>query len=441
MGKVSLGQGTKHIKASGGPETHHLSHYATTYSNVHAIPEFKPRPNTHSGTGYLANFRPAVYYNESIDKMDNPEILSSIRKNYNTSTKDHFKESRGASGTEPLPPSIYMAGSGFNTGTVNTLPLQREITDVHADTRKNFKPQHRSLLFQLQRKDPVEQENSGEGPRYMKPETASKFAGTASVKMDLEGKTVGRKQASGFINAYNIEPITYRPDESFSNPNTQARPIGESIMRGSFTRHPVLTGTEKANSVSSKGQCVSGFVKGTYTRPQFYAKPKEEYYTKIDDVPPVLLNKVTKSDPAEYANLTNPHNKSSITQIHFKPVTKLPPFEVGEGAKLGRSFTGKKEPSGSVENNDLWLPPKADSPDHYTTYYSYKHQDLNPTGAKREGYMRGSVLNTNNGFTKSTALHRYGNDPDPTNMIRSMNSYQAKSLLKRDNLLLPQQTR
>jgi hypothetical protein len=41
------------------------------------------------------------------------------------------------------------------------------------------------------------------------------------VSVDLEGKTVGRKQASGFINAYNIEPITYRPDENFSNPNTK----------------------------------------------------------------------------------------------------------------------------------------------------------------------------------------------------------------------------
>ena len=37
-----------------------------------------------------------------------------------------------------------------------------QVTDVHADTRKNFKPQHRSLLFNLQRKDPVEQENNGE---------------------------------------------------------------------------------------------------------------------------------------------------------------------------------------------------------------------------------------------------------------------------------------
>lgn len=442
MGKVSLGQGTKHIKASRGPETDHLSHYATTYSNVHAIPDFKPRPHTHSGTGYLANFRPAVYYNESIDKMDNPEILSSIRENYHTTTKNHFKESTGAKGNEPLPPSIYMAGSGFNTGTVNTLPLQREVTDVYADTRRSFKPKHRPLLFNLQRKDPIESEQCGEGPQYMKPETASRFKGTHSIKMDLEGKTVGRKEASGFINAYNIEPITYRPDEDFSNPtNARARPTGTSNMNASFPGHPFLTGTEKASSISSKGHCVSGFVKGTFTLPQFYAKPKSEYYTKMEDVPPVLLNKLSKSDPVEYANITNPHNKSSVTQIHFKPVTKLPPFEAGEAGKLGRSFIGKKEPSGSIENNDRWIPPKPDSPAHYVTYYRYKHQDLNPTGARREGYMRGAIRSTNNGFTKSTALHRYGNDPEPANMIGTMDSYQARSLMSRDNLLIPQQTR
>ena len=41
------------------------------------------------------------------------------------------------------------------------------------------------------------------------------------LSVDLEGRTVGRKQASGFINAYNIEPITYRPNENFSTPNTR----------------------------------------------------------------------------------------------------------------------------------------------------------------------------------------------------------------------------
>jgi len=440
MVKVSLGQGTKHIKASRGPDTNHLSHYATSYASHHAIPDFTPRPKTHSGTGYLANFRPVVYYKESLDALDNPEILSSIRSNYLSTTKQHFKESRGAGGSEPLPPSIYKAGSGFITGTVTTLPLQRAVTDVHADTRYSFKPKHRSLLNTLQRKDPIEQESGGEGPQYMKPETASRFKGMPSIKMDLEGKTVGRKEASGFTNALNIEPITYRADEDFSVSRPHVRPIGTSIMKHSFAVHPFLTGTEKLDSVSSKGQCVSGFVKGTYTRPVFYSKPKSEYYTKVEDVPQVILNKLAKSDPAEYTNITNPHNKASVTQIHFKPSTRFPPFGTGEGQKLGRSFIGKKEQSGYCENNDRWIAPKADSPDHYTTYYRYKHHDLNPSGARREGYMRGGTVSTsmNNGFTKSTALHRYGNDAEPNQMIGAMNSYQARSLLRRDNLLLAQ---
>jgi len=190
------------------------------------------------------------------------------------------------------------------------------------------------------------------------------------------------------------------------------------------------------------GQSISGFVKGTYTRPVFYSKPKSEYYTKVEDVPQVIRNKLSKSDPAEYANLTNPHNKSSVTQIHFKPSTRLPPFQSGEGQKLGRAFIGKKEVSGYCENNDRWIPPKADSPEHYTTYYRYKHQDLNPTGLRREGYVRGPTMPQSlNGFTKSTALHRYGNDSEPTKMLSSMNSYQARSLMSRDNLLLAQKTR
>ena len=62
----------------------------------------------------------------------------------------------------------------------------------------------------------------------------------------------------------------------------------------------------------------------------------------------------------------------SVTQIHFKPATRLPPFAAGEGSKLGRAFVGKKEPTGSTENNDRWIPSKPDAPDHYTTYYKYK---------------------------------------------------------------------
>jgi len=439
MGKLPLGQGTKHIKSSNGPDTSHLSHYTTTYAAQHSKEGFTPRPATHAGTGYLANFRPGVYYAESLDHVDNPEILTSIRSNYISTTKDHFKESKGARGTERLPPSIYHQGSGFNTGTVNTLPLHREVTDVHIDTRSTTdrSPNRRPLLFNLQRRDPVEEENSGSGPGYMKPETASRFTGQSSIRMNLEGKTVAKKENSGFTHAINIEPITYRPDEDFHAAHSdlsRSRTTGISNMKASFNSNPFLKGTEKASPLS-KSLNETGFVKGTMARPVFYSKPNSEYYTKDVDVPNLVLKKLIKSDPAELANMTNPHNRSSITQIHFKPAQSRPPFEQGEGQKMGRCFIGKKEPSGYCENNDRWIVPKANSPDHFTSYYKYKHHDMNPTGLKREGYLRGSVMNqVNNGFTKSTAVHAYGKPVNNSALLRSMNTYQAKSLLSRDNL-------
>jgi len=434
---VPLGQGTKHIKSSNGPDTSHLSHYSTTYASHHAVPDFTPRTKLPTGTGYLANFRPVVYYKESLDQIDNPEILSSINQNYNSTTKSHFVERRAKAG--PLPPSIYKAGSGFNTGTVNTLPLHSEVMDVHVNTRFSVKPKQRPLLYRLQRKDPVEMESGGQGPRYMTSETSSKFLGTPSIKMNLDGNTVGKKEYSGFTHSQNIEPITYRPDEDFSAPNTLARPIAQSVMKESFNGHPFLTGTEKLNAVSSKGQCVSGFVKGTYTRPQFYNAPNAEYYTRSETVPEIKLRRVAKKDPAEFANMTNAHNKSSITQIHYQPANKLPPFDTDEGKKIGRSFTGRKETTGFCENNDRWIPPKPDPADHYTSYYRYKHHDLSPTGAVREGNVRGSVVvKASNGFTKSTATHRYGSDPDGMKLLSTLNPYQARSMARRDELLLTQ---
>ena len=52
---------------------------------------------------------------------------------------------------------------------------------------------------------------------------------------------------------------------------------------------------------------------------------------------------------------------------------------------------------------------------------------MNPTGLKREGYLRGSVMHqVNNGFTKSTAVHAYGKAVNNSALLMSMNTYQAK---------------
>lgn len=73
--KSSIGPGTRHILASQGPSAYPLNFYSTTYSTQHgrAAPCLS-KDWRHKGTGYSANFRPAVYYNKETDLRENPSI-------------------------------------------------------------------------------------------------------------------------------------------------------------------------------------------------------------------------------------------------------------------------------------------------------------------------------------------------------------------------------
>lgn len=79
MAKSSTGPATRHILASHGPTSYQYDFYATTYSTQHGAAG-KPLQNTgkttfrHKGTGYSANFRPAVYYDRKADLMEFPNI-------------------------------------------------------------------------------------------------------------------------------------------------------------------------------------------------------------------------------------------------------------------------------------------------------------------------------------------------------------------------------
>ncbi len=76
MGKLSYGVPNKHVLKSHGGDTDvmkfYCTQYGTTYGQKHA--KFQPRPGRHTGTGYLANFRPGVYYSARLDAVDNPTM-------------------------------------------------------------------------------------------------------------------------------------------------------------------------------------------------------------------------------------------------------------------------------------------------------------------------------------------------------------------------------
>ena len=67
--------GSKHVLVSDGPPVDPMRAYSSTYSVYFG--QRKPTISStfrHKGTGYQANFRPAVYYNKKIDQLQNPEV-------------------------------------------------------------------------------------------------------------------------------------------------------------------------------------------------------------------------------------------------------------------------------------------------------------------------------------------------------------------------------
>lgn len=73
--KRAHGIGTKHVLVSNGPSVDPMHAYSSTYSVQFG--QIKPCLSSvfrHKGTGYAANFRPAIYYNKKVDSLQNPAV-------------------------------------------------------------------------------------------------------------------------------------------------------------------------------------------------------------------------------------------------------------------------------------------------------------------------------------------------------------------------------
>ena len=76
MGKLPYGTSTKHVQKSRGADTDIMKFYSTQTATAHGqkFANFQPKPGRHTGTGYLSNFRPGVYYSAHLDALDNPTM-------------------------------------------------------------------------------------------------------------------------------------------------------------------------------------------------------------------------------------------------------------------------------------------------------------------------------------------------------------------------------
>jgi len=76
MGKLPYGVPNKHVKESYGGDSDIMKFYCTTNATTFGqkYSSFQPRTGRHTGTGYLSNFRPGVYYSQRLDQLDNPAM-------------------------------------------------------------------------------------------------------------------------------------------------------------------------------------------------------------------------------------------------------------------------------------------------------------------------------------------------------------------------------
>lgn len=436
MGPLQNGPATSHITASHGPDTYINKFYISEYSNRYGHGGFTPRTGTHRGTGYQSNFRPGVYYSRKVDEFDNPKMGKLLTDNYNSVTKIHFKNNKGSDGRDPFPKRAFMVKSGFVNDTSPTVPTVGKVRSVCVDTKYEgtIYPHLNPRLHQIRSKDPIARENAGHGPSFMSTENQSNFRGCRSNRMDLSTKTVGPKEESGFTHAFNNEPITFKPTEAYDGnyPGWYTwRPTGTSLMKTDFQPSRYLDGNEPFTTVPGGSDRNTGYTREIKPNSEFTARP-DQVYTKMNQVQPLVQQRIKRQDPAEYSNLVHAKVYPSMSSGTYRGLQR------GEETltdKLGNVSIGRKEETGFTENNCRFVQTAetGNSLQRFNTEYTKRYSDQNPKGDDRMGHTQGNAMEQlGSGFTKATEVQGFGADINSTEQLRKLHPYVARSIKAKD---------
>ena len=355
-----------------------------------------------------------------------------LADNYSSSNTKHFQPYQGSYGTDNFPNShVHMIKSGFVRDVPRTLPLQQQVRTVCYDPRHATKAKTCSFLYHLQNKDPIERENNYYGPSFMSTENHTHFIGEPSQRMDTSTKTVGRKEGSGFVHAYNNEPITYRPNECFDGAYPgwcTWRPTSRSVMKKAFKPSQNSNGTESFKLLSKRAERDTGYTREIKPRPEYTVNPLAAY-TKLSDVHSLTEQNVKKNDPAEYFNMFHATQHPSMTKSTFRGLQRKETSLTENSRKVS---IGKNEETGYTENNCKFVetPETHDSLKRFDTHYQLRFYDKNSKlNAASTKYVMGQ---SSNGFTKSTSVQKYGTSVDTMKQFRELHPYVARSNAVRD---------
>ena len=75
----------------------------------------------------MANVRPQIYYQPSLDEYDNPDMGKMLSDNYNTMTHIQFRPYKLNDGTEELPVQVQDQRTAYTQTAYNHNPLPKEV--------------------------------------------------------------------------------------------------------------------------------------------------------------------------------------------------------------------------------------------------------------------------------------------------------------------------
>lgn len=128
-------------------------------------------------------------------------------------------------------------------------------------------------------------------------------------------------------------------------------PTSKSIMKQSFLPSSGVTGREPLPSVSRKANHSNGFTKGNQATADFATSASKPVgYTTIQQIHPLSMNTVKRESPAEVMNIVNPHNRSTVAQLSYRPPSYTKRVDQSRAQQLGAVATATKEMSGYCEN-------------------------------------------------------------------------------------------
>ena len=144
---LPLGRANPHVIQSRGADPYIMNFYSTSYSTGFTKPNiefakgkrvdipaysgkevFKPRSAPENKkTGYVANVRPQIYYQPSLDEYDNPDMGKMLSDNYNTMTHIQFRPYKLNDGTEELPVQVQDQRTAYTQTAYNHNPLPKDV--------------------------------------------------------------------------------------------------------------------------------------------------------------------------------------------------------------------------------------------------------------------------------------------------------------------------